>query len=93
MAILTWMLMKILLSCDWMVAMMPMVMLTLKNGLQVSNTILSGMLTELFIFYALWTYASKTFMSSSKAEMNENGSPNLMIMANMLWSKFASYNF
>ena len=85
--------MKILPSCDWMVAMMPMAMLTSKNGLQVSNTIPSGMLAELFVFYALWTYTSKTFMSSSKVEMNENGSPNLMIMANMLWSKFVSYNF
>ena len=93
MATLTWMLMKILLSCDWMVAMMPMVMLTLKNGLQVSNAIPSGMLTELFVFYTLRTYTSKTFMSLSKVETNENGLPNLMIMANVLWSKFASYNF
>jgi hypothetical protein len=64
-----------------------------KNGFQVSNVILLGMLAESFVFYTPQTNAGKAFVHSSKMETNENGSLKRMKMANVIQSKFLSFNF
>src|ERR1700678_4065924 len=81
----------ILTSGSWVIAMMTI--LTLRNGLRVSSAIPSGVLAELFVFYALRTNAGKAFVSSSKTETNDNGSLKKLRVANIVSSKFPSFNF
>jgi hypothetical protein len=85
-------LIRILMSCNWMVATITLMILTSMNGLQVSSTILSGGLAELSVYYALQTNVEKAFVCSSKTEINEIGSMERRAV-NIFQSKFPSYNF
>src|SRR6266567_5798871 len=83
----------ILMSWNWMTATMLMVNLTSMIGLQISDAILSGVLTELFIFYAHQTNAGKAFIGSSRMETNEIGSLKRLRVVNVIQSKFPCFNF